>query len=152
MLKQLNTQKGFTFIEVLLVLLVLVIVSLIISRISVKAFEKQAIEQFFKQVSLDIQQMQTLAMKEGVYTTIQFIDNNNTYKGFLHNEHNNPEFERTFPEGITLNYYSNLKSIKFNKFGDVHDFGKIIFFTPEGHREVIVNIEKGRLRINVHEQ
>lgn len=150
MFKHLFNQKGFTFVEMLLVLLVLVIVSSIVSQLSVKAFDKQAVEQFFYQVSLDIQHMQTLAMKEGVYTTIQFFDNN-TYKGYIQNEYNNPEFERILPEGITLNYYSNLKLIKFNNFGAVHDFGKIIFYTPDGYREVIVNIEKGRLRINVYE-
>ncbi len=91
--------------------------------------------------------MQTLAMKEGIHTTITFLSNN-TYKGYFHNEFSNPKFERKFPNGITLNEGSNLKRISFNNLGDVSNFGKIIFFTPDGHREVIVNIEKGRLRIN----
>lgn len=131
----------------LLVLFILVIVCSIVSKLTMKTFEENAIDQFFVQITLDIQRMQTLAMKEGIHTTIVFYDNN-TYKGFLRNDTSNQEFEVKFPKGVTLNTFSNLKRVSFDNKGEVSNFGKIIFFTPDGYREVIVNIEKGRVKIN----
>jgi len=144
----LKDQRGFTLIEMLFVLLILVIVSSITSQISLKTFERSAIDQFIVQVSIDIQRMQTLAMQKGIHTTIVF-NSDNTYKGYVQNDYYYPEIEKKFPEGIRLDILgSNLKRITFNNQGDIADFGRIKFFTPYGEREIIVNIEKGRLRIN----
>ncbi|MFY3793137.1 competence type IV pilus minor pilin ComGD [Ureibacillus sp. MALMAid1270] len=142
--KYLKNQKGFTFIEMLLVLTIFTLISTIVSQLTIKTFERQAIDQFLVQVSLDIQRMQTLSMREGTHTTITFLDK--WYKGHIHNDLTNYVFEKEYPSGITLESGSNLKKIKFYNNGEISDFGKVIFKTPFGKREVIVNIEKGRLR------
>lgn len=131
----------------LLVLFILIVICSIVGNLTTKAFERSAIDQFFIQLTLDIQRMQTLAIKEGVHTTIVFYDNN-TYKGFVRNDTTNHIVEMNFPKGVRLNTFSNLKRVSFDNKGEVSNFGKIIFFTPEGYREVIVNIEKGRIKIN----
>ncbi len=130
----------------LIVLFILLIVCAIISQLTLRTFEKIAIDQFIAQVSLDIQQMQTLAMKEHIYTVIEFYDDN-SYKGFLQNEYLNPTFEKWLPEGITFFENSTIRRISFNKYGDIAHFGKLVFFSPNGRHEIILNIEKGRLRI-----
>lgn len=141
-----SKEKGFTLIEVLLVLFIVVLIGSIVSHVSYKLSEESVVDQFIHQVTLDIQRMQTLAMEKEVYTTIVFLDNG-TYKGYIQNEYNNPLLEKQFPTNIKLNKNSNLKRIRFNINGDIIEFGSIVFFTYDGYRQLIVNIEKGRLKI-----
>lgn len=140
-----KSQRGFTFIEMLLVLTIFLLASSITIQMTFKTYERQAIDQFFVQVSLDIQRMQTLSMKVGSHTTIVFLDEGK-YRGYIHNNFTDIEFEKDYPKGIALESGSKLKRIRFYNNGEISDFGKVIFITPYGKREVIVNIEKGRLR------
>ncbi|WP_211254621.1 prepilin-type N-terminal cleavage/methylation domain-containing protein [Ureibacillus massiliensis] len=146
MIKSKYKEKGFTLIEVLLVLSIVVLIGSIVSHVTFKLSEKSVVDQFIQQVTLDIQRMQTFAMEKEVYTTIVFLDNG-TYKGYVQNEYNNPLLEKQFPSNIKLNTNSNLKRIRFNMNGDIVEFGSIVFFTYDGYRQLIVNIEKGRLKI-----
>nr|WP_232337154.1 type II secretion system protein [Lysinibacillus timonensis] len=145
-MKKVKDEKGFTLIELLVVLCIVVIICSVVSQITIKFTNEIVVDQFFEQLVLDFQRMQTLAMEEEVYANIVLLDNN-TYKGYLRNDYNNPVFERVFPKEIHLNTNSYLKKIRFDKFGDIIDFGSVVFYVPYGHKTLIVNIEKGRLRL-----
>lgn len=62
--KYIKTDKGFTLIEMLLVLFIVMVVSSFVYKISLTITEKQVIDQFLNQVQLDIQSMQALAIEE----------------------------------------------------------------------------------------
>ncbi|MBD8026080.1 type II secretion system protein [Ureibacillus sp. Re31] len=143
--KYIKTDKGFTLIEMLLVLFIVIVVSSFVYKISLTITEKQVINQFFNQVQLDIQSMQALAIEEKKTINVLFSDNN-TYKAYYSLD-GKKIFERSFPTNIQLNIYSNLKNIVIYPNGEVVNFGKIIFYTPFGERQLIVNIQKGRMRI-----
>lgn len=143
--KYIKTDKGFTLIEMLLVLFIVIVVSSFVYKISLTITEKQVIDQFFNQVQLDIQSMQALAIEEKKTINVLFSDNN-TYKAYYSLD-GKKIFDRSFPTNIQLNIYSNLKNIVIYPNGEVVNFGKIIFYTPFGERQLIINIQKGRMRI-----
>lgn len=145
LMKYIKTDKGFTLIEMLLVLFIVIVVSSFVYKISLTITEKQVINQFFNQVQLDIQSMQALAIEEKKTINVLFSDNN-TYKAYYSLD-GKKIFERSFPSIVQLNIYSNLKNIVIYPNGEVVNFGKIIFYTPFGERQLIVNIQKGRMRI-----
>lgn len=144
LMKHMKNDQGFSLIEMLLVLFIVIVVSSIVYKVTYTISEKQAVEQFFNQVQLDIQRMQALAIEEKKTINVLFSDNN-TYKAYYSLD--GKIFERSFPSIVQLNIYSNLKNIVIYPNGEVVNFGKIIFYTPFGERQLIVNIQKGRMRI-----
>ncbi|RNC99218.1 type II secretion system protein [Lysinibacillus halotolerans] len=145
LMKHMKNDQGFSLIEMLLVLFIVIVVSSIVYKVTYTISEKQAVEQFFNQVQLDIQRMQALAIEEKKTINVLFSDNN-TYKAYYSLD-GKKIFERSFPSIVQLNIYSNLKNIVIYPNGEVVNFGKIIFYTPFGERQLIVNIQKGRMRI-----
>lgn len=142
----LKNNQGYTLIEMLIVLFIIVTISSLVFQFTIKITEKRVVEQFFSQVMLDFQRVQALAIEEGRTITFVFIDNN-TYKAY-YDLGGNSILEKSFPKGIELNIYSNLKKIEFHPSGEVGKFGTILFNTPFGEKRLIVNMQKGRLRLN----
>lgn len=146
MLKRLlKNNRGFTLLEMLLVLFIITTISSIVFQFSIKLTEKREVEEFFNQLLLDIQRVQALAIEEERTITFVFHDKN-IYKAYY-------EFggksilEKSFPTGIELNIYSNLKEIVFYSSGEIGKFGTVLFNTPFGEKRLIVNMQKGRLRL-----
>lgn len=144
MKKYIQNERGFTLIEMLLVLFIVMIVSSIVFQISFKLSEKQVINHFFKQIQFDLQRMQSLAIETGETTMVIFVDNN-TYIGYQ--DFGEVVFEKSFPPGVELNKYSNLKKIHYNSKGEVIKFGTVMFHTINGEKSLIINIEKGRVKL-----
>lgn len=145
MKRYLSNNHGFTLIEMLLVLYIIIMISSIVYQMTIQITEKRVVDQFFEQLMLDIQSMQVLALKEEEAINIYFRDNN-TYKA-SYDLVGEKIFERTLPKGIEINIYSNLKKITFNPNGNLKNFGKIIFYTPFGETHLVVNIQEGRMRL-----
>ncbi|MFP3918760.1 type II secretion system protein [Lysinibacillus telephonicus] len=142
----LKNNHGYTLIEMLIVLFIVVTISSIVFQFTIKLTEKRVVEQFFNEVMLDIQRVQALAIEEGRTITFVFIDNN-TYKAY-YELGGKSILEKSFPKGIELNIYSNLKKIEFYPSGEIGKFGTVLFNTPFGEKRLIVNMQKGRLRLN----
>ena len=140
-----KNNHGFTLIEMLLVLSIIGLVTVILSHITLSISEKRNIDQFFTQVMFDIQRVQALAIEEEKTISISF-NNGNRYSAYYQLGGENI-LTRNFPEGVKLNIYSNLKSFYFHPNGNVGQFGTIIFHTPIGNRNLIVNIQEGRLKL-----
>ena len=136
---------GFTFIEMLLVLTIVGMITTIVSHFALSISEKRNIDQFFTQVIYDIQRVQALAIEEEKSIQILFSDSNR-YSAY-YELGGEKIFVRNFPEEVKLNIFSNLKKFYIQPNGDVSQFGTIIFHTPNGERKLIVNIQEGRLRL-----
>lgn len=137
-----RNEEGFTLIETILVLsIVMVITSAIIFVTSGKMEEKED-RRFFRQLHLDMQKMQAIAMGETKYTSIKFAENGTKYRG---QSEADILFEYELPEHIRLSSDSKLKEITFHPNGMVRQFGTLVFETKIGFKNVTVHIGSGRL-------
>lgn len=142
-LKKLTEQKGFTLIEMLIVLSIVMTISLICIKVSMKVSEKIVVDHFFNQLLLDIQTTQQLA-KEKERICILSFSSLNRYR--VYHQLDEILLEREIPPCIKFEIESNLKSIQFNPNGSIRKFGTLKFYTPYGERYVVLNIQKGRIR------
>lgn len=139
----LKSNGGFTLLEMLVVLCIVIVVSSMVYQFSYKLTQKQEIDLFFSQVQLDIQRAQAFAIESGKYTTVQF--SNNYYYAFQ-GFNSDKIFEKQYPVGIGIKQDSTYRKVQFNPNGEVVDFGTISFITPIGLKQLIINIEKGRIK------
>ncbi|MEI4771414.1 competence type IV pilus minor pilin ComGD [Psychrobacillus sp. FJAT-51614] len=136
-------ENGFTFIEMLLVLSIVMVMSTSIIFVSTSKFERMEEKRFFEQFHLDVQSLQSIALSERKYMSLVFFENGTKYKAKNANE---IYFEYEMPKGIRLSQDSYLKEIVFHPNGTVKEFGTLLFETKNGFKNVYVYIGKGRLR------
>lgn len=141
-----KNSNGFTLIEMLLVLFIVLLMSSIVFKITVTLSEKRVVDQFFQQLVFDIQEMQALAIEKDETIIIQF-NNYNQYKAFNVLNDDNMIIQKDFPPNITFDITSNLKRFRINPNGTVAEFGTLIFNTPFGVTHLIIYLTKGRLRL-----
>ncbi|MDN4493315.1 competence type IV pilus minor pilin ComGD [Ureibacillus aquaedulcis] len=140
-----KNQKGFTLVEILLVLFIFLLISSIVFQITVKISEKRVVDHFFQQLILDIQEMQALAIQREEKIHIQFY-NSNHYKAFGVYS-GETLLEKDFPSNIQLEIYSNLKRFIIDPKGEISPFGTIKFYTPYGETNLVIYIKEGRMRL-----
>lgn len=139
----LKDNNGFTLLEMLVVLSIVIIVSSMAYQFTYKLTEKQTIDFFLNQVQIDIQRAQAFAIESGTATTISFTDD---YYYAFQNLNQDKVFEKTYPVGIGVLQNTTFRKIRFNPNGEVADFGTLTFTTPLGTKKLIINIEKGRMK------
>lgn len=140
-----KNHNGFTLIEILLVLFIVLLTTSIVFQITVTISDKRLVDQFFQQLMLDIHEMQARAIENEEAIYIQFY-NSNHYKA-LSVFSEEVLLERDFPPNIKLDIYSNLKRFIINPTGEVSNFGTIRFDTPYGEKKLIIYIKEGRMRL-----
>ncbi len=137
--------KGFTLIEVLLVLSIVFVISSSILFVSTSYIQKNSLQLFMNQFKLDVYHIQSLSISNSIYSTLVFDDTGTSYttrKSFYE-----PIVKRTFPSGVSLSKKSGLTEIAFHPNGSVVKFGTLIFNTPNGDVLVRVYIGKGRITV-----
>lgn len=128
----------------LIVLFIVLSISFISAKITIKLSEKTIVDHFFHQLLLDIQMAQTFAMENRTNVIVSFSSKNN-YQIYYHFE-DIIEF-REFPSIVELDYdASHMTAFRLNHNGEIDKFGKIIFNTPFGQKTLVVYIKKGRVR------
>jgi competence protein ComGD len=140
-----TNQKGFTLIEVLLVLSMVLVISSTVLFVSSSFIDKKAFQLFINQFKLDIYHLQSLSIHNGTYTELVFGDNGTSYtakKSFYE-----PVVKRHFPKGIKLSKSSSLTDIAFHPNGTIEKFGTLVFDTPDGVIQLRVYIGKGRMTV-----
>lgn len=138
-----KNEKGFTLLEMLLVLMIVLLIGTICSSFSIKMTEKMIVDHFFRQLKLDIQMAQMWAMEHQRGCFVSF-SSSNRYQ--IYHQLDEILVEREFPEMVTLNQGSQLKTIRFSATGHANNFGTIVFQTPFGQKNLIIYIDKGRIR------
>ncbi|MFC5559264.1 competence type IV pilus minor pilin ComGD [Ureibacillus thermophilus] len=136
-------EKGFTLLEMLLVLMIVLLIGGITSSFSIKVTEKMIVDQFFHQLKLDIQMAQMWAIEHEKSCYVSF-SSAKKYKIF--HQMNEVLLEREIPELITFSNLSTLSTLSINSKGIVRNFGTLTFHTPDGVKLLIINIDKGRIR------
>lgn len=138
-----RNEYGYTLLEMLIVLFIVVVISSITFHFTNYFAEKREIDYFFFQLQLDIGRAQALATEIGGTVDVVFLDDN-TYK--IYHKWDEIILERKFPKNVQMNFYSKFKRIRFDSLGEVQEFGSVSFKTSLGDRHLIIYISKGRSR------
>ncbi|MEG0260321.1 MAG: competence type IV pilus minor pilin ComGD [Lysinibacillus sp.] len=141
-----KNEKGFTLIEMLLVLFVVMSLTGIVMKLTIKTAEDKEMERFLTQLQLDIQYIQIDAMQRDTSLFIKFEEVPESY--VVKKDFKTVLYRRLLPKNVTFARTSTLKTIHFTPTGNVRQFGSLIFITPKGNKRVTINIGKGRMRID----
>ena len=145
-MKRIKNERGFTLLEMLFVLFIVMSLTGIVTKMSMKISEAKEIERFFTQLQLDIHFTQMASKERREYFYIRF---NGQTKSYSIKDHlNNSIYERTLPKSMDfLSSISTIFSISYNENGNVTKAGTIYFKTPYGNKKVVITLGVGRVRV-----
>lgn len=137
---------GFTILEMLVVLFLVMSLTAIVSKFSLKIAETKELERFFTQLQLDIQYIQTYSMSQRQYIALKMEGSTNRYT--IQKDIYTHLYERSFPKGVEfLPAESSIQTLVYNYSGNVMTAGTMAFKTPQGKKKVIITLGRGRARI-----
>ena len=137
-----SNEKGFTLIEMLVVLSIVMVITSSVIFVSIARLEEMEEKRFFKQFHLDVQRMQTIAISKGNYMNLTFNKEGTKYKV----EHNNILlYENHLPSTIRLSGDSQLKGLTYHPNGAILQFGLMKFETKTENKRVVFYIGQGRM-------
>lgn len=136
--------RGFTLIETMLVLLILMTVIAVIMSFSYNQWKDTEYDQAIEKFRLTLHQAQMTAIREQTSVNIYII-------GKKYVKTSKPAFNYDvtweIPKGMNINIYTNKTFITFTPQGNVRELGKVEFQTPEEKIVYSINMSKGRLRL-----
>lgn len=135
-------QDGYTLIEaILMLLIVMVITSAVIYGANDKIEELEE-KRFLHQFHLNLQQAQSIAIGNQQLITLAFDENRTSYSV---KQSGTILLECRLPSHMSLSIDSYLKGLRFQTNGSVNQFGKFSFLTKKGTKIVTVHIGSGRV-------
>nr|WP_255726790.1 prepilin-type N-terminal cleavage/methylation domain-containing protein [Sporosarcina sp. ACRSM] len=138
-------EGGFTFLELLMVLAVIVIMTAIILPFSDKWIRTTSEKDAIQALIASIQNLQAYSMANHVVTKLEFQHSGSEYFTSVIGK---PEFSRTrFPDGMRLASSSRLKSVEFHANGDIIHSGTLTLLTSTGQTEIRLQFQRGRMII-----
>ncbi|MFX3674371.1 MAG: competence type IV pilus minor pilin ComGD [Paenisporosarcina sp.] len=140
-----KNDRGFTLIEVLIVLSMVFVISSSVLYVSSSYIKKNSFQLFMNQFKLDVYHLQSLSISNSTYSTLVFEENGTSYstrKSFYE-----PIVKREMPKGVSLSKRSSLSEISFHPNGSIEKFGTLVFDTPNGVILVRIYIGKGRMTV-----
>jgi len=145
-----NTKEsGFTFLEMILVLAVLSIITAIILPIGDKWIQAESEDDALQAFIATVYNLQAYSMATYVATGLQFKDSGTEYiTSYLVDGEGKVEVARNvFPKGMRLAGTSQLKEIEFHGNGDILKSGTMAFLTSSGIIEIRFQFQRGRMII-----
>lgn len=138
--------KGFTFVEVLLVLAMTLLLGTLALSYGEKGMKSQEINHFFDQLVNDSLYIQKYGLNNRTKTVIEFDFNAHEYTARLALSRRKL-FSRSMPNSLRMNEKSTINRIAFNENGNASYVGKIICEYVGGEREVYVYLGSGRVTV-----
>jgi len=137
--------KGYSLIELLLVLMIVFVISSSALYLNNRYVEKYAFELFYNQFVLDVRHVQTTALNERRSAHLIFDYGGTEYIG--RKSLTEPLFVKKLPTGYSLSQSSTIRNLFFQPNGTLEKFGTLIFNTPSGIKRVRIYIGKGRMTL-----
>lgn len=145
-MRERQNEWGFTILEMLIVLFLVMSLTAIVSKFSLQLAESKELDRFFTQVQLDIQYIQTYSMNQRQYIAMKFESSTRRY--VIQKDAFSNLYARPFPKGVEfLPDESSIYTIVYNVNGNVRSAGTIAFQTQQGKKKVIITLGRGRARI-----
>ncbi|KOS68074.1 competence protein ComG [Lysinibacillus contaminans] len=146
-MKRLKNEQGFTLLEMLFVLFIVMCLTGIVTRISMKVTEAKEIEHFYTQLQLDIQFIQMSSVEQREHFSIKFSAPTNSYS-INKTLYNITVYQRPFPKNVEfLSGPSSFVTIRYKANGNVSQSGTLYFKTPIGDKKVVITLGAGRVRV-----
>ncbi|WP_203246921.1 prepilin-type N-terminal cleavage/methylation domain-containing protein [Sporosarcina beigongshangi] len=138
-----HNESGFTFLEMILVLSVVSLVTFIILPIGDKWIRSASEEDGLQAFVAAIHNIQAYSMANNVATRLDFKNSGTMYITLVPGKR---EFVRTtFPMGMRLSDSSSMKAVEFQPNGDIVRSGTLVLETSSGLTEIRFQFQRGRM-------
>jgi len=136
-------ERGFTLIEMLLVLIIFSTITIIAVSFSYRYVKVNQYEHAIEQLKLTLHVAQLTAQQEEAAVYVYIQDGNNILLTTTFKEY---ELNWEMPEGMSVYFHTNSGTIHFISNGNISEIGKVEIITPEKTMKYSINMSKGRLR------
>lgn len=133
-------ENGFTFLEMLLVLSVVSVLTAVILPIGDRWITKQSEKEALYTFIATIHHAQAYAMANETYTAIRFRNSGKSYSLFAPSTVTYSTID--FPEGMHL---FNGRTIEFHPEGHILNPGTIVLRTTNGDKRLTLQLQHGRV-------
>lgn len=147
-----HNEKGFTFLELLLVLSVVSILTGLVIPIGNKWVQKTSEKEAIQLLVSTIHSMQSYAMAHEITTIVEFVKDGDRTKYKALTSGNLLVSETYLPEGMRISRSSYLDKVEFHPNGDIINFGKLTLITTSGIVEIKFQFQRGRVIIGESER
>ncbi|AYC29562.1 competence type IV pilus minor pilin ComGD [Paenisporosarcina cavernae] len=137
--------KGFTFIEVLIVLLIVTVITSVTIAGYSNIQREQSFLSFYQQLEKDVMTIQLQAITTNQTTEIVFTNNGTRY--VARQSFTKTLFTRDIPSEIVYRNEGTLTSVSFNPNGTIVKFGTLVFENGQKKEYVKFYIGKGRMEL-----
>ncbi|MBE1553760.1 hypothetical protein [Sporosarcina limicola] len=136
---------GFTFLELLLVLSMLSVLTLIILPLGDKWIQEASEDDALQAFVASIYNLQAYSMANKVYTRLEFKHSGTVY---ITSAPGKTEFSRTtLPKGMKVADTSRMKVVEFHATGNIVKSGTLTLETSSGLTEIRFQFQRGRMII-----
>ncbi|HDR4420448.1 TPA: type II secretion system protein [Bacillus cereus] len=136
-------QKGFTLLEMLLVLFTISVLSMVTYFNIHSLYEKQKVEQFLRQFSNDILYMQQLAINRQKHYTLRWYKDRQTYYiGELST--NLTIIKREYDSDIQIDLNTFPNPMTYNPSGNINRGGTVLLSYRSYKYEIVFQLGRGR--------
>lgn len=136
-------QKGFTLLEMLLVLFAISVLSMVTYFHVHSLYEKQKIEQFLRQFSNDILYMQQLAINRQKHYTLRWYKDRHMYY-IGESSTNIAIIKREYDSDIQIDLNTFPNPMTYNPSGNINRGGTILLSYRSFKYEVVFQLGRGR--------
>ncbi|CUB10785.1 hypothetical protein BN2127_JRS1_02571 [Bacillus cereus] len=136
-------QKGFTLLEMLLVLFAISVLSMVTYFNVHSLYEKQKIEQFLRQFSNDILYMQQLAINRQKHYTLRWHKDRHMYY-IGESSTNLAIIKREYDSDIQLDLNTFPNPMTYNPSGNINRGGTILLSYRSYKYEIVFQLGRGR--------
>lgn len=141
-----NTEQGMTFLELLLVLMVVGILTLVIIPVSTGWSTIQSERDAIQTLQATIQHMQAYSMANRATTWLEFSKDGKQYTVEYWDTR---EKEVTnFPPTLSFSPSSQFKSVSFQANGNMFKTGTLVFESASGVKKIKFQFQRGRMLLN----
>ena len=138
-------QKGFTLLEILLVLFAISVLSMVTYVNVHSLYEKQKIEQFLRQFSNDILYMQQLAINRQKHYTLRWHKDRHMY--YIGESSTDLSIiKREYDSDIQLDLNTFPNPMTYNPSGNINRGGTILLSYRSYKYEIVFQLGRGRFK------
>ncbi|MBG9827215.1 MULTISPECIES: comG operon protein ComGD [Bacillus] len=136
-------QKGFTLLEMLLVLFAISVLSMVTYFNVHSLHEKQKVEQFLRQFSNDILYMQQLAINRQKHYTLRWYKDRHTY--YIGDSSTNLSIiKREYDSDVQIDLNTFPNPMTYNPSGNINRGGTILLSYRSYKYEIVFQLGRGR--------
>lgn len=138
-----STEKGMTFLELLLVLTLLGALTAIIVPVSSGWTTVQSERDGLEAFKATIQKMQAYSIAHQTTTWLSFTNDGKTYS--VTYSDTNEKTKTNFPPTVKFDNTSTLRNISFQENGNMYKTGTMTFETSSGSKKIRFQFQRGRM-------